>query len=103
LIFRNVSEFYLPVRLDYRGRIYCVVEYLNYQGTELAKALLKFSKEEKVYLKDIRSIEFLKIFGANCFGLGKESFRKRIQWIDENENEIIKFRNGNLLSKAENK
>ena len=43
-IFRFTSEFYLPVRLDYRGRVYCIVDYLNYQGTELAKAYYSFLK-----------------------------------------------------------
>jgi DNA-directed RNA polymerase len=42
-IFREVPSFYLPVRLDYRGRLYCLTEYLNYQGVELAKSLLLFS------------------------------------------------------------
>lgn len=102
-IFKNCSEIYLPVRLDYRGRIYCNVEYLNYQGIELAKALLKFSKGEKVLLSDTVSINYLKIFGANCFGFDKLSFYERIKWIDENEEGIINFENGNLIEKASSK
>lgn len=43
-ILRSWPEFFLPVRLDYRGRIYCNTSSLNYQGIELAKALLNFSK-----------------------------------------------------------
>jgi DNA-directed RNA polymerase len=43
-------------------------EYLNYQGIELAKSLLLFSIEEKVYLNDEIAINYLKIYGANCFG-----------------------------------
>src|ERR1700730_9787224 len=78
-IFRNVPKFYLPIRLDFRGRINCVSEYLNYQGTELAKSLLLFSKAEKVKKTDIISINYLKIFGANCFGLDKLSFNDRIK------------------------
>lgn len=62
----NVSQFYIPVRIDYRGRLYCNSDYLNYQGIELAKSLLKFSTGEKVYLSDEVSIKYLKIFGANC-------------------------------------
>ena len=38
---RNVSSFYLPFRLDYRGRLYCTTEYLNYQGIDLAKGILE--------------------------------------------------------------
>jgi hypothetical protein len=103
LIFRTVNSFYLPVRLDYRGRLYCVVEYLNYQGSDLAKALLKFAVGEKVYLNNERAINYLKIFGASCFGLGKESFKNRINWINNNESDIINFINGDIIHKAENK
>lgn len=104
-IFKIVNQFYLPVRLDYRGRLYCITEYLNYQGIELAKALLIFAKSEKLYKTDELSIKFLKIYGANCFGnnLDKKSFDERIKWIDDNEMDIINFQNGNLITKAENK
>jgi len=58
----------MPVHLDYRGRLYCITEYLNYQGIDLAKSLLEFSSGEKVQLSDESSINYLKIFGTNCFG-----------------------------------
>jgi len=79
--YENVDEFFLPVRIDYRGRIYCNTSYLNYQGTELAKALLLFSKGEKILKTDQESINYLKIFGANCFGnkLDKKSANDRIK------------------------
>ena len=102
-IFRNCSELYFPVRLDYRGRVYCIVDYLNYQGTELAKALLQFSKGVKVNINDQISINYLKINGANCFGLDKKSFKDRLAWVNENIQNILDFENGELISKAENK
>ena len=82
-----------------------MTEYLNYQGSELAKSLLLFSKGEKVYKTDIESINFLKIFGANCFGnkLDKASFVDRIKWVEDNIENIKKFDNGILISKSENK
>jgi DNA-directed RNA polymerase len=52
MIFKQVPCFYIPVRIDYRGRVYCSTEYLNYQGIELAKGLLEFSKAEIVKIKD---------------------------------------------------
>lgn len=67
-IYKYVPSFYLPVRLDYRVRLYCVSQYLNYQGIDLAKSLLEFSIGEKIYLTDDRSISYLKIFGANSYG-----------------------------------
>lgn len=58
-IYENIEEFYIPTKIDYRGRIYCNVPYLNYQSTELAKALLLFSKGEEINLSDTNSINFL--------------------------------------------
>lgn len=102
-LFKNITEFYIPVRLDNRGRVYCNSDYLNYKSSELAKALLLFSKNEKVNKTDLMAISFLKIFGANCFGLEKLSFQERINWVNENEVEILKFMDGYLISKAKKK
>lgn len=104
-LFRNVPEFYIPLRIDNRGRIYCIASYLNYQSIELAKALLLFSKGTKVYKTDRQSIYFLKIYGANCFGnkLDKCSFKERIEWVEKNEENILNFRNGILIDQADNK
>jgi len=67
--------------MDYRGRIYCESDYLNYQGTELAKSLLLFARGEKILKCDENSINYLKIFGANCYGnkIDKLSFSERIK------------------------
>jgi DNA-directed RNA polymerase len=80
VLFKDVPTFYMPARLDYRGRLYCTTEYLNYQGIELAKSLLEFSVGNKVYLSDDSSINYLKIYGSNCYGQGlnKKSFNTRI-------------------------
>jgi hypothetical protein len=104
-IFRDIPKFYLPVRLDFRGRINCMAEYLSYQGTELAKSLLLFANGEKVYMTDTLSINYLKIFGANCFGnkLDKASFVDRINWVENNLENIKNFDNGILISQAESK
>lgn len=34
--FSQVPEFNLPVKLDYRGIVYCIPEYFNYQSCDLA-------------------------------------------------------------------
>lgn len=102
-IYENIHEFFIPLRIDYRGRIYCVNEYLNYQSTELAKALLLFSKGEEISKSDRVSINYLKLYGANCFGLNKLSFDERIKWVDDNEDKIQNFKDFYLISKAESK
>ena len=103
--YSHIHEFFLPVRLDFRGRLNCISEYLNYQCGELAKALLLFSKPEKIYKTDIPAIQFLKSYGANCFGnkLDKKSWNDRAKWIDENIDDIINFKNGKLIKQSDNK
>jgi DNA-directed RNA polymerase len=79
-LFKDIPAFYMPARLDYRGRLYCITEYLNYQGIDLAKSLLEFSSGDKVHLSDKSSINYLKIYGSNCYGhgLNKKSFNTRV-------------------------
>jgi hypothetical protein len=67
-VFSFIPEFYLPVRIDSRGRLNCISQYLNYQSSELAKSLLLFSKGERLYKSDQISINYFKAYGANCFG-----------------------------------
>lgn len=104
-VFSNVSEFFLPVRLDFRGRVNCISQYLNYQSTELAKALLLFSKPEKLLKTDVESLNYFKSYGANCFGnkLDKKSWEDRCKWVNDNEYDIINYTNCKLISQAENK
>jgi hypothetical protein len=101
-LYKDIPTFYMPVRLDYRGRLYCITEYLNYQGIDLAKSLLDFSSGEKVLLSDETSINYLKIFGSICYGQGlnKKSFNTRVIWVIENIDKILDFENGNLISQA---
>lgn len=68
-IFVDIPEIFIPIRMDYRGRIYCESGYLNYQGTDLAKSLLLFAKGEKILKSDIDSINSLKILGAILLGV----------------------------------
>jgi DNA-directed RNA polymerase len=78
-VFTLVPEFFIPVRLDFRARMYCVSEYLNYQSNELAKSLLLFSNGEKIKKTDTKAINYLKAYGANCYGnkLDKKSWNDR--------------------------
>ena len=102
-IFSQVPEFYFPVKLDYRGRLYCIPEYFNYQSCNLAKALLLFKKGDKIIKNDETAINYFKIYGANCFGLDKKSFNERVKWVDNNVKNIENFWDGELIKKADNK
>lgn len=66
--------------MDFRGRIYPRVTYLNYQGSQLAKSLLLFAYPGSIKRNNIKAIEYLKSYGAACFGHGldKKSYKERL-------------------------
>nr|QWO71390.1 RNA polymerase [Termitomyces sp. T123] len=95
------ETFYLPLKADFRGRLYVTSFYLNYQGSEIAKSLVYFNKGEPLTKK---GLEKLYIYGCNLYNpsnLNKENHEERINWITKNLSNIyemdIKF-----LSQAEN-
>jgi len=85
--FADYEAIYFPHQLDFRGRIYPVVSYLQPQGTDLAKGLLEFSEGDPI--TDDEARDWLAIHGANCWGLDKVAFRERLQWVRENEQRIM--------------
>jgi len=103
--YANIPNIYFPVRLDQRGRVYCEPNYFNYQSTELAKSLISFAHPGIIKRKDYLAIEYLKAYGANCYGqtLDKKSYAKRVEWVDKNKEDILKYKNGKLISKAKDK
>ena len=55
--------------------------------------------------EDIQCIDYLKAYGANSFGgrIGKSSEDKKLEWVNENIDNIINYDNGILLKKAKDK
>lgn len=102
-VFYNIPSFYIPIQLDFRGRFYCIPEYLNYQSNFLAKSLLLYSKPGIINKNDKQAIDYLKIYGANCYGLDKKSAIERLNWVDLNLDNIINYENGVLVEKAKEK
>jgi len=80
-------EIYFPHTTDFRNRAYAVVPYLNPQGTDYAKALLRFSKG--IPLGDTGS-RSLAIHIANVFGQDKLPLDEREKWTIDNTDTIIK-------------
>lgn len=104
-LLEDMPAIYFPVRLDQRGRTYPSPHFLNYQSDDLAKALLLFSDPAVIHRNNTIAIEYLKVYGANCFGHGldKKSFNKIISWVNDNIHDIINYVNGVLLNKSKNK
>lgn len=73
--YAEFNEFYYPIFLDNRARVYYYAKYLNPQGSELHKALLQFS--EGAVMNDESIIESLFAFG-NALGLDKKVEKVRL-------------------------
>jgi hypothetical protein len=99
-IFKNES-FYLPLKSDFRGRLYVNSFFLNYQGSDLSKALIQFSKGQRL---SEEGLKYLYIFGANLYNfnsINKDNHQTRINWVKNNLDNIYKM-DFNFLNKAEN-
>ena len=86
--FRDYEKIYYPLQLDFRGRVYCVPAFLNYQSIAGAKALLEFSNG-KAITEDNKGAFWLAVHGANMYGEDKVSLANRVKWVKDNEDFII--------------
>ena len=88
---RELAEFeafYLPHSLDFRGRCYAVPSF-NHQRSDHMKGLFRFA--DGVPLGETGG-DWLMIHLANCGDfdkISKEDFPKRIQWVRDNEADIL--------------
>ncbi len=74
---RSEGKFHYPQQLDFRGRTYPVPQFLQPQGPDLARGLLRFGRGEWIH-RD--TIEFW-LHGANCLGLDKLPLPDRVSGI----------------------
>jgi DNA-directed RNA polymerase len=84
--YKNDPEIYFPHTLDWRGRMYPVVDALNPQADDVGRALLQFARgmplgEEGGF--------WLAVHGANSFGFDKATFQERAEWVVEHQQFII--------------
>nr|QWO71467.1 RNA polymerase [Termitomyces sp. K1Aa] len=75
------QEFYLPVFVDFRGRIYPLSNYLNYQGGDLARSLILFADGYSEKLNET-GIECLNIYLANLAGYDKLPWNRRLSKVN---------------------
>lgn len=78
-------EFYYPHQIDYRGRCYPVGTPLSYQGPDWQRGLLEFAEGKPIG----EGFPWFLVHGANCFGVDKVSFNERINWVNENRQNIL--------------
>ncbi len=81
--FKDEEEFYFPMSLDFRGRYYYRPPYLNPQGNDVSRSLLLFANGTPIQSEE--ELNWLRIHGANLYGLGKSDWQTRIDWVLEHE------------------
>lgn len=85
--YKDFERIYFPYQLDFRGRIYAV-PHLNPQGADHTKALLRFADGKPL---GSEGWKWLAIHGANLAGYDKVSLEDRVNWVLENEDEILRI------------
>ncbi|MDE7065299.1 MAG: DNA-dependent RNA polymerase, partial [Desulfovibrionaceae bacterium] len=85
--YEDEPRFYFPYQLDFRGRIYAVPSYLNPQGTDLAKGVLRFADGKP--LGTMQAVRWLAIHGSNTWGNDKVSLDDRHSWVLQHQQEIL--------------
>ena len=85
--YRQYDKFYFPYVLDWRSRVYPLATTLTPQGDGLAKGLLEFAEGKPL---GPNGAHWLAIHGANVFGQDKLPYPERVQWVLDNEAEILK-------------
>ena len=86
--FKDYKTIYFPLQLDFRGRVYCIPAFLNYQSVGGAKALLNFAKGKEI-TEENRGAFWLAVHGCNMFGNDKISLHERVEWVADNEDWIF--------------
>lgn len=85
--FSQYEKIYFPWNIDYRGRCYPIPTAINPQGDDIQKALLLFAEPTPLARDD--DTKWLAIHGANLAGRDKLTFVERIQWVDDNKDNIL--------------
>lgn len=84
--FVDEEELYFPHQLDWRGRIYPAVPFVNPQADDSGKALLQFAVGKPL---DENGAYWLAVHIANLFGIDKVSFDDRVAWVMDHEEELL--------------
>jgi DNA-directed RNA polymerase len=83
------EKFYFPWQVDHRGRAYPVPQLINPQSDHIGRALIEFADGRPL---GERGAYWLAIHLTNCYWKGKKlSFKKRLAWVQENEEEVLDF------------
>ena len=87
--YKQYEKIYFVYTMDYRGRYYSQSTGVSPQGSDLQKALIRFSKGG--YLHTDEAKFWFKVNGANRWGFDKAPLDERAQWVDEHHDFLIRM------------
>lgn len=84
------ERFYFVHSVDWRGRVYPASEYLHPQADDVARGILEFAEGETL---GEHGAYWLAVKGATSWDgdekLSKQSFDRRVQWVENNAHQIV--------------
>jgi DNA-directed RNA polymerase len=83
--YEKFRRIFFPYQMDFRGRIYAG-PHLTPQGADHQKALLRFANGKPL---GSEGWKWLAIHGANVAGYDKVSLEDRVNWVMDNEEQIL--------------
>lgn len=87
--FSDREAIYFVYFADFRGRLYVQTTGVNPQGSDLQKALLRFSEGKP--LDSVEAEKWFMCHGANKWGHDKVSLEERVKWVRERSEMIVAF------------
>lgn len=82
------NDIYLPVKSDYRGRLYTIPFDVTYQGSDMHKGLLKFANGD--ISEEPKAREWLIRQLANSYGWDKKPIHERLEIVDKKRDMIAR-------------
>ena len=79
----NSQTITFPVQCDFRSRVYPIPSYLNPQGPDWSRSVLRFSEGDPI--ENQNDANYLGVHLANCWGLDKKTIEERLEWVWSNE------------------
>ena len=80
------ESFFIPMKFDFRGRIYSRVPFISFQSNDCGRYLIRFAEKTPI---DDRTEYWFKVGIANAGGCDKQTWKQREQWFDSNRDAII--------------
>lgn len=90
--FSSFATIWFPYNMDWRGRVYAVSSF-NPQSDDMGKGLLTLAEGKPL---GASGMYWLKFHAANCAGVDKVELKDRIQWVEDNQQNIIDSANSPL-------